>query len=170
MQPAAQIRKEFYLEGVPKRALLAVSALGAYEVTINGVPVVGDRLMPGWTDYSTRVPYQMVDVTALLQQDVNAFGVVLSDGWYVGRIGRPDGKAARSQRGLYGDAAQFRAHLQVEMKDKSVVVGTDKTWKWSRSNPVRSSDLLEGESFDSRIEMRGWNLSTPRFIDDDWKP
>ncbi len=170
LQPAAQIRKEFYLPGVPKRALLAMSALGSYEVTINGIPVLADRLAPGWTDYSTRVPYQMIDVTSLLQQDVNAFGVVLGDGWYSGRIGRPDGKADRTQRGLYGDTPQFRAHLQVETSDKTIVFGTDKTWKWSRSNPMRSSDLLDGESFDSRIELRGWNLSTPKFIDDDWKP
>jgi alpha-L-rhamnosidase len=162
--PPAQLRKDFFLGAVPKRALLAASALGTYDITINGAPALADRIAPGWTDYKKRVPYQVIDVTALLQQGDNTIGVQLADGWYAGRIGAVE----KAKRGSYDDTPQFRAHLQVDAGGKTTVVGTDTTWKWARSGPIRSSDLLDGENYDSHIEARGWNY--PKFIDEDWRP
>ena len=49
--PAAQLTHAFKTNGAVSSATLYVSALGVYEVRINGT-VVGDRILtPGWSDY-----------------------------------------------------------------------------------------------------------------------
>ena len=49
------------------------------------------------------------------------------------------------------------AQLEVTYADGSVErIVTDSTWK-THASPVRSSDLLLGESYDARREMPGWD-------------
>ena len=59
-------------------ARLYVTALGLYEMQING-PRVGDHVIaPDWTDYRKRVRYQVYDVTALLKQGDNVIAAALA--------------------------------------------------------------------------------------------
>ncbi len=58
------------------------TALGAYELFLNGERVSSDVLAPGWTDYRERAVYQTYDVTRLVQQGTNAMGALLAPGWY----------------------------------------------------------------------------------------
>jgi len=95
-QPGPLLRKEFNLEQPVQQARLYVSALGLYEISLNGV-VVGDHVMtPGWTSYKHRLRYQVFDVTGLLAQGPNAFGAMLGDGWFRGRLGFGGGARRRS--------------------------------------------------------------------------
>ena len=65
-----------------KSARLYATALGDYELFLNGKRV-GDQVMaPGWTDYRERVMYQTYDVTALVANGKNAIGALLAPGWY----------------------------------------------------------------------------------------
>ncbi|MCC6819369.1 MAG: alpha-L-rhamnosidase N-terminal domain-containing protein, partial [Verrucomicrobia subdivision 3 bacterium] len=66
-QPATMLRKQFDVSARVRRATLHVSALGAYEIHLNGRRVGDQILAPEWTDYHTRVQYQTYDVTALLR-------------------------------------------------------------------------------------------------------
>ena len=50
------------------QARLYVTALGLYEVRINGRKVGEDVLAPGWTEYTKRVPSQTYDVTDLVTE------------------------------------------------------------------------------------------------------
>jgi alpha-L-rhamnosidase len=43
---------------------------------------------------------------------------------------------------------------------------TDSSWRVTRDGPIRSSDLLNGEEFDARREMPGWDA--PGFVDTGW--
>jgi alpha-L-rhamnosidase len=62
-QPVAMLRHQFDLPSKPVSATLYASALGLYEIQLNG-QVVGDRVLtPGWSDYNHRVMYQAYDVT-----------------------------------------------------------------------------------------------------------
>ena len=61
--PAAYLRKSFSLDKPLRRALLFASALGVYELHLNGQPLNTDVLSPGWTDYRKRVHYFGYDVT-----------------------------------------------------------------------------------------------------------
>jgi len=49
-----------------KSARLYSTALGDYQIFLNGRRVGDDLLAPGWTDYRERVVYQTYDVTSML--------------------------------------------------------------------------------------------------------
>jgi alpha-L-rhamnosidase len=146
--PPILLRREFSLDRKPGRAVLFASALGVYEVRINGVRVGDHILAPEWTDYGVRVQYQGYDVTALLRKGANTIAATVGDGWYAGRIGLFPG------RGHYGRRPEFRAELHA---DGVGVLMTDGSWKLSTDGPIRHSDILDGEVYDARKEMPGWD-------------
>ncbi|MEU1482964.1 alpha-L-rhamnosidase [Streptomyces sp. NPDC005752] len=148
--PATQLRREFRLgRKRVARARLYSTALGLYEVFLNGKRVGEDRLAPGWTDYDKRVQYQTYDVTGLLAPGGNALGITLASGWYAGNI-------AWFGPHQYGEQPAALAQLEVTYSDGSterVVSGAD--WR-AASGPVTSADLMAGEDYDARLETDGW--------------
>src|SRR5581483_6381323 len=97
-QPAPMLRREFDVRAAVTKARLYVTALGVYEVYLNG-DAVGDHILaPGWTSYNHRLHYQTFDITDLLHEGQNAMGAILGDGWYRGRFGFNGGR-----RNIYGD-------------------------------------------------------------------
>lgn len=168
-QPATLLRKPFVLSNTPKRALLCASALGLYDISINGRRITDERLAPGWTDYFERVPFATYDVTPFLVAGDNVIGVQLADGWYAGRLGVHSATDAAAKRENYGSTRKFRAQMHIESTTgPATYVGTDATWKWSQSGVIRSSDLIDGETDDWRSEQRNWD--SVRFDDNGWKP
>ncbi len=160
LPPPPYLRKSFTIDKPIKRAVVYASALGLYELHINGERVGEDYFTPGWTDYLKRVYYQTYDVTGLVKQGGNAIGAVLADGWYAGYIGF--GK----KREHYGSEPRLLVQLEIEYADgnKKTVV-TDGTWK-ATYGPHLEADFLMGETYDARKEMTGWNQSG--FDDSRW--
>ena len=66
--PSPYLRREFEVGGEVARARLYVTAVGVYEVEINGTRVGDEFLAPGWTSYRNRLLYQTHDVTALVNR------------------------------------------------------------------------------------------------------
>ncbi len=150
--PAAFLRKTFTLGGAPTRARLYATALGLYEVSINGKRVGDSVLAPGWTDYAKRVPYQTYDVTGLLAAGENAIDAVLGDGWYAGKIGWL--KLGHNTYGPLPPHARFQ--LEAAGADGKVErIVSDGSWK-AATGPLLSSDLLDGEVYDARREVGPW--------------
>jgi len=162
LPPAQFLRTRFILEKPVKRATLYASALGDYELRLNGRPVDETYFTPGWTDYDVRVYYNTFDVTERLKSGFNALGAILADGWYSGHIGW------KHVRDHYGENPRFSAQLHVEFADGSTkIITTDKTWK-AATGPILEGDFLMGETYDARAEMPGW--STADFDDAGWQP
>jgi alpha-L-rhamnosidase len=99
LPPASYWRKDFSLPSKKKikRAIVYVSALGAYELHINGSRVGNDYFNPGWSQFTTRmngdvpdkphrVYYHSYDVTKMITRGNNAIAAILSTGWYAGTI------------------------------------------------------------------------------------
>lgn len=167
--PAQMLRKEFSLTQPIRRAVVHVSALGLYELRLNGERVGNHLLAPEWTDYPTRVQYQTYEVTGLLRAGANALAAHLGDGWYSGRIGLsnivPDGPL----RGIYGPRPRLLVQLEIESEaGRKERVVSDGSWRVSCEGPIRSADILDGEVYDARREKPGWDQ--PGFEDSDWKP
>jgi alpha-L-rhamnosidase len=159
--PSPHLRKEFALQGSLASARLYATAIGLYECYLNGVRVGDAFLTPGWTDYSKHIQYQTYDVTGLLQEGANAFGAILGDGWGVGHI-------AWAGRQHYADRPQFLAQIVLTYSDGSEeIIATDQTWK-AAQGPILESDMLMGESYDARRELKGWNQ--PGYNDSTWWP
>jgi alpha-L-rhamnosidase len=162
LPPPPYLRKAFDASKPIKRATLYASALGLYELHLNGRRVGDDVLSPGWTDYNKRVHYRAYDVTGHVKQGANALGAILGDGWYAGYY------SYQGKRNLYGENPRLIAQLQIEYADGSTDrVVTDNSWKASYG-PLLEGDLLMGSAYDARLEMPGWDA--PKFDDAQWKP
>lgn len=129
-----------------RRARLYACGLGLYEVCWNGVPLDGELLAPGCTDYTKWVQYQTYDVTARMQRP-GRLSFLLGNGWYKGRFiydnfsGKP----------FYSDQWKLIAELHIEYEDGSrEVIGTDESWQVARSN-ITFSNLYDGEKRDDTL-------------------
>ena len=153
------LRKEFSLAKQVKRAWVYASALGLYELRLNGQKVGDDLFAPGWTDYRARVQYQRYDVTDLVQQGDNAVGAALAPGWFAGKI-------AWFGNNRYGSRLALAAQLHVEFADGTTeVIASDRTWR-TGSGPLTDSDILDGDHYDARLEVPGWDR--PGYDDSGW--
>ena len=159
--PGPLLRHEFKLRAKVGRARLYITALGVYEVEINGARLGRERLAPGWTSYSHRLRYQTFDVTGALRVGANALGAMLGDGWYRGRLGFGGG-----QRNIYGDRLALLAQLEITYEDGSTQrVVSDETWR-AIPGPILASDIYDGETYNGLRELRGW--SSASFVEVDW--
>lgn len=148
--PSPLLRTDFALDGTVASARAYVTALGLYEMQINGRRVGDQVLSPGWTSYDTRLQYQSYDVTDLVRRGPNAVGVTLGDGWYRGRL------AWEKRRNTYGKQVALLAQIVVRYTDgREQVISTDDHWKAS-TGPILASDIYNGESYDARLEHAGW--------------
>lgn len=77
--------KRFKLKEGIQSCKIHLTALGCFNLYMNGRKIGTDELMPGWTDYEKRVLYYTYDVTDVAAQD-NAVAVPVSSGWWQGRI------------------------------------------------------------------------------------
>ena len=153
------LRKGFDVDGTIKRARLYASALGNYQISLNGDRVGDQELAPGWTDYAKRVQYQTYDVTDALEQGDNAIGASVGDGWYAGNI-------ASFGPNHYGDRPHLIARLEVTYADgRTDVVTTDGSWRVT-PGPFLQTDLIHGETYDARKLPAGWD--TAGFDDSGW--
>ncbi len=160
--PALLLRKAFTLaSSAPvRRAGVCVSALGLYELRLNGQRVGDHLLAPEWTDYHRRVQYQTLDVTALLRPGANALGLLLGDGWYAGKIGLTGIVPGGPPRAIYGRRPRALLLLTIEFADGSTQrIITDGSWHSTLDGPIRAADLLDGETWDARRELVGWDAA-----------
>jgi len=159
--PSPLLRKEFSLQGDVVRARLYATAMGLYELELNGKRVGDQYFTPGWTAYDFRYQYQTYDVTALVRNGENCLAAMLGDGWFRGRLGW------EAKRNIYGKKLALLAQLVITYRDgTSAIVGTDHGWK-SSTGPILMSDLYDGETYDARLDKPGWDQ--PGFSDQKWR-
>src|SRR5579871_3515967 len=156
------LRHVFDVSKPVKSARLYATALGTYEVFLNGKRVSEDMLAPGWTDYRERVMYQTYDVTALLGSGKNAIGALLAPGWYETPL------EWFQQPNNYGvTPPAMRAQLRIEHTDGSVEwVSTGPDWQ-AKQSYILHSELYDGETQDRSLMEFGWN--TADFKPVDWQ-
>jgi alpha-L-rhamnosidase len=149
--PVPILRKSFDLGGKTiTKARLYVTALGLYEIRINGQRVGDHVLAPDWTDYRKRVRYQAYDVSSLLKQGDNAMAALLGNGWYAGHIGNGGFQ-------FFGKVPALLTQLEVMHSDGSVQrIVSDAGWK-IHASPILASDFMLGESYDATKELAGWD-------------
>ncbi|NQZ90519.1 MAG: family 78 glycoside hydrolase catalytic domain [Colwellia sp.] len=171
LPPSPYLRKEFNLDKPIKRATLYVTALGLYEMRLNGQRVGDEYFSPGWTDYNKRIYYRAFDVSNMLNTGTkgkgkNAIGGILADGWYAGYVAYALFIKYDKVREFYGERPALFAQLEIEYIDGSKeVIKTDGSWR-ATTGPILEADILMGETYDARLEMPGWDK--PGFDDSTW--
>jgi alpha-L-rhamnosidase len=109
--PCPLMRREFALAGPVRSARAYVTALGLYELEINGRRVGDLRFTPGFTSFHKRLQYQVYDVTEYLAEGANALAVTLADGWYRGHLW------IREKPNVFGSKLALLAQIHVEYQN-----------------------------------------------------
>ncbi|MBE0540976.1 MAG: glycoside hydrolase family 78 protein [Verrucomicrobia bacterium] len=149
--PGTMVRKSFTLATAFRRATVYASALGLYELRINGRRVGDELLAPEWTSYRKRVHYQTHDVASFLKPGENVLAAMLGEGWYAGRL-------MAMPRFAYGNYPRFLLQLELELADGSKhTVVTDDSWRSTINGPIIASGIYDGEIHDARKELPGWD-------------
>jgi len=160
-------RTKFSVDKTVKSAKIYASALGVYDLFINGSrvgttneagKVQYDELKPGSTVYTKTVQYSTYDVTSLLKTGLNAIGAHVAGGWWQGPI----------TNSVYGTKdLSFIAKMIIQYTDGTTktVVTSPTSWVCSTSSPILMADIYHGETYDARIES---NWKNPEFDDSGW--
>lgn len=87
----------------------------------------------------------------MVQAGNNAIGAILGDGWYRGYL------VWETNRNVWGEKLALLSQLVIKYEDGSEqIIATDETWKANNDGPVRENDLYNGETYDARMEKKGW--------------
>ncbi|MGW4729397.1 family 78 glycoside hydrolase catalytic domain [Streptomyces shenzhenensis] len=164
---APLLRRQTALTGRRVReARLYVSALGVYDAYVNGHRVTvpqgagstDELLAPGWTNYDSRISYLTYDVTARVAGERQVtLAAVLGNGWYNSRV---------SEGSIYyapaGNPLALKAKLLVRYADgttQTVVTEAGDDWRATDQGPYRADDIYDGQTYDARRELPGWNAN-----------
>ncbi|RED64950.1 family 78 glycoside hydrolase catalytic domain [Cohnella lupini] len=157
------LRKSFSVKEGIRHASIYATALGLYELELNGSRVGDHYFTPGWTSYEHRLQVQAYDVTDRLAGGENVIGAMLGNGWYKGFLTWGENK-----RAIYGDRLALFLELHIEYEDGTEeTVSTDSSWRTAGS-PILMSEIYHGETYDARLERNGW--SSAGYDDSEWLP
>lgn len=139
-------RKRFRVEKQLKRAFITSTAMGIYELELNGEKVGDAYFAPGFTCYKKNLQYQYYDVTEQLRED-NTLIAVIAGGWAVGRF------TYESKNKITTDRQALLLELFLEYADGSTdKLITDGTWDVTLQGNYLAADFYDGEIYDAGID------------------
>ncbi|MEA5081363.1 MAG: glycoside hydrolase family 78 protein [Dysgonamonadaceae bacterium] len=153
------LRKDFPVKKDVEDAIIYISGLGHYELTLNGEKMGDSEFAPMWSDYDKTVYYNAYDVTKDLTKD-NTIGVLLGNGFF----NEQGGRYKKLQVSFGPPTLFFKMIITYKDGTKHEIV-SDKNWKYALS-PITYNDMYGGESYDARLEQDGWDKSG--FDDSNW--
>lgn len=147
------------------KARLYTSALGTYDISINGKRISDDYLNPGLTQYNKTLFYQTYDVTPFLMQGDNQLIAQLNEGWFSGWLSYD-----ASNWNYFGDRQALIAKLDITYTDGThqTVITHPQQWQFSTQGPVKYASIFQGEVYDARqsnTEASAWLPAQEVIID-----
>lgn len=144
------VKQNFSLKKAVDSVILRSTALGIYEMYLNGERIgktvnsekIYDEFKPGWSDYNHRVYEIEYDITNLCKND-NLFVAEISAGWWAGRV----------SFGFYGfKRCAFCGELEITYSDgETEIIASDDSWEAAICGPVLKADFYDGEYYDATI-------------------
>lgn len=129
------------------RAYITATAIGIYELTLNGEKVGDSYFAPGFTSYKKNLQYQFYDVTEQLVCS-NTLIAVVAGGWAVGRF------TYENKNKITAPRQALLLELFIEYTDgtaESVV--TDNSWDVTLQGNYRKACLYDGETYDASVNL-----------------
>lgn len=140
-------RKAFALKKNIKKARIYSSAVGIYNLYLNGNKVGNRYLAPGFTSYEHYLQYQTYDVTSQLKED-NTLYAVVAGGWAVGSY-----VMTRTNR-IYADRQALILELRVEYEDgSSEIIVSDTSFDVIEDGNFKMADIYDGETYDATVDL-----------------
>jgi len=159
-KPAPFFRRKFSaLANEPAR--LTIAAGGYYEVSLNGEKITPAVLCPTPANFDRLVYYRTFDLSGLLRDGDNVVGVILGNSIY-----------NCNARGVWmQDTITWRDYprflLRIDDGKGRPLTVSDPSWQYWDDGPIRIDSIRNGETFDARRELPGWD--TPEFDASGWK-
>ncbi len=149
---ARMLRKEFKTTKKIRRATAYICGLGLFELYLNGEKIGDQVLAPGLSDYSKRSLYMTFDVTKNLVVGENAVGVILGNGRFFAPRRNDPAKTVN-----YGFPKMiFQLSIDyIDGTEQTIV--SNKTWKITANGPITANNEYDGEIYDARKEILGWD-------------
>ena len=146
VEPCPVYTRTFNTNGKIKKARIYASALGVYQIELNGKKIGDAFLAPGWTSYKTRVQYQTYDITHLLHEN-NQIEITSANGWFSGEFG------FTMEANHYGKRNAVWAQIEITYEDGSrEMICTDESWRYG-TGPRRYSEIYHGEVIDHNYSV-----------------
>ncbi|MBQ8893830.1 MAG: family 78 glycoside hydrolase catalytic domain [Clostridia bacterium] len=140
-EQAVYFKKNITWSRTPAKVEATVTAMGVYNLLVNGQKVGKQVLTPGWTSYRTRIQSQTYDITGL----GNEITIEVGAGWGVGTIG------FTHNAHFYDDIVRTAAEITATFADGTTeTVTTDESWE-CYSHPVTYTDIYNGEVWDGTL-------------------
>jgi len=135
--------RTFNVEKGVYSAVISASALGIFDLYVNGMRIGREELKPGWTDYDKRVFVFTYDISTYIRYGQNTVYARVSRGWYSGRI----------SFGIRGNVRPaFICGIDLGYDDgEREYIYTGDGWKCALLGPVMTADIWNGEYYDARI-------------------
>jgi alpha-L-rhamnosidase len=138
--PTPQFRKDFELDALPSSAYVTVHSPAYFELHVNGEKVGKDVLSPAVSDHGKETFSLTYDVLPFLKAGENCMGLWLGPGW--------------------AESMVARAQLVAMVDGKSLVIGTDPSWKTRPSGRYRIGQNkwgdFGGEFIDGAEVLPSW--------------
>lgn len=136
-------RKKIGITKDIESAYLYVTAIGIFDIEINGKKVGRDYFAPGFTSYKSTLQYMTYDVKRMLERKSTLVATV-AGGWAVGSF-----VFTRKNR-ITADRQALLAELRITYADGTQeVIGTDESWQVTTGGIYRIADLYDGEEVDA---------------------
>ena len=158
---ARYFRKDFSTAKQVKSATASIMGLGLYELYIDGKKIGSQVLAPAPTDYTQNIKYNTFDVTENLKVGKHAIGVVLGNGRFF------EMRQTKAYKQKTFGFPKLLMQLNITYSDGTKqTIKTDNSWKGTAEGPILANNEYDGEEYDARKEMTGWNQ--PGFDEQKW--
>ncbi len=132
------------------------TAMGVYDLYLDGRRINEDYFAPGFTDYEADLQYTIHEIPDLPAGEHELLAVV-AGGWAVGRTTHVD-DTTKSKSKLSADRQALLCELRLDYADgEKDILGSDVAWEVTQDGPWRFADFFDGEVYDARIEMKAAN-------------
>jgi len=144
-------RRRFHISDHIVSLQIHATAMGVFDLYLDGKRINEDFFSPGFTDYSAQLQY----VTFVLN-DISAgdheLKAVVAGGWAVGRTTHVD-DTNKSKSKLSADRQALLCDLVlIDENGHTETIGTDAQFEVTEDGPWRFGDFYDGETFDARIK------------------
>lgn len=136
-------RKWFSAQKKVARAWVNASALGIYELELNGQKIGADYFAPGFTSYEHQIQYQTYPITHLLEK-YNCIKATVAGGWAAGSF------TYHRKSHISCDRQALLCEIWLEYEDGTRdVIGTDGSWQVTEDTPFLLAEWYDGETYDA---------------------
>lgn len=145
-------RKELFVCNEGEDCLITATAMGIFDLYLDGVRLNKDYFSPGFTDYDFHLQYDCFKVRQL-KSGVHELMAVVAPGWAVGRSTHI-ANTNKSKSLITTERPAFLAEIRMKNQGKDVVVSTDEGFEVTKDGPYVFADFYDGEIYDANRNLQ----------------